>query len=306
LRHGALGTATAATIGRDQHLGLNNFNERPSLKYKRAFFVDWRTADRHKKTLLDRIDYVLDTNERKQPVMIPRSEFRRALDTAASRPFRLVPFFDPGPWGGQWMKEVCKLPQDVPNFAWCFDCVPEENSLLLGFGATNVEIPAIDLVFQHPRRLLGDAVHARFGTEFPSALTSRHHGRRESFIPGASAYRVHTRSFWDALHAGRELLPARRGQRWLCLSGIEGRHRRERMIADLRAAQEDDTQFDAHKYVNKWPAKKHDHFLIPREPALLRQELPRVGDQRYTVHFHFQDVGLGTLRARWTASPDSR
>jgi mannose-6-phosphate isomerase class I len=38
---------------------------------------------------------------------------------------------------------------------------------------------------------------------------------------------------------------------------------RERMIADLRAAQEDDTQFDTDKYVNKWPAKKHDHFLIP-------------------------------------------
>jgi len=25
------------------------------LKYKRAFFVDWRAADRHKKTLLDRL-----------------------------------------------------------------------------------------------------------------------------------------------------------------------------------------------------------------------------------------------------------
>src|SRR5207237_800702 len=28
-------------------------------------------------------------------------------------------------------------------------------------------IPAIDLVFAHPRELLGNAVHARFGAEFP-------------------------------------------------------------------------------------------------------------------------------------------
>src|SRR5260370_16952750 len=35
------------------------------------------------------------------------------------------------------------------------------------------------------------------------------------------------------------------------------------MIARLPAAQEDHNQFDADKYVNKWPAKKHDHFLIP-------------------------------------------
>src|SRR5467141_3050664 len=114
--------------GEITNLGLTNFHDRPSLKYKRAFFVDWRAADRHKKTLLDRIDYLLDTNDRTQPKMIPGSEFRRALGVAASQPFRLVPFFDPGPWGGQWMKEVCDLPQDVSNFAWCFDCVPEENS----------------------------------------------------------------------------------------------------------------------------------------------------------------------------------
>ena len=78
-----------------------------------------------------------------------------------------MPFFDPGPWGGQWMKEVCGLPPEAPNYAWCFDCVPEENSLLLGFGATRVEVPALDLVFRHPRELLGEAVHARFGDEFP-------------------------------------------------------------------------------------------------------------------------------------------
>ena len=45
--------------------------------------------------------------------------------------------------------------------------MPEENSLLLGFGEIHLEIPSIDLVFSHPRTLLGEAVHARFGDEFP-------------------------------------------------------------------------------------------------------------------------------------------
>ncbi|MCL4402641.1 MAG: mannose-6-phosphate isomerase, partial [Acidobacteria bacterium] len=66
-----------------------------------------------------------------------------------------------------WMKRVCQLPEGPPNYAWCFDCVPEENSLLLGFGSKRVEIPSINLVFAHPRELLGDPVHARFGAEFP-------------------------------------------------------------------------------------------------------------------------------------------
>src|SRR5207237_7683276 len=66
-----------------------------------------------------------------------------------------------------WMREVCGLDAESPNYAWCFDCVPEENSLRFEFGNVVIEVPAINLVFQHPRELLGDAVHERFGTEFP-------------------------------------------------------------------------------------------------------------------------------------------
>lgn len=250
--------------GEITNLGLTNFGDRPSLKYKRAFFVDWRVADRHKKTLLDRIDYLLDTNDRTQPKMIPGSEFRRALGVAASQPFRLVPFFDPGPWGGQWMKEVCELPRDVTNFAWCFDCVPEENSLLLGFGKTKVEIPSINLIFQHPRRLLGDAVHARFGTEFPIRFDFL-----DTMDGGNLSFQVHPLTEYIQEHFGMHytqdesyyLLDV--GDDGCVYLGLKEGIDRERLIEDLRDAQEGGTNFDADKYVNRWPAKKHDHFLIP-------------------------------------------
>jgi mannose-6-phosphate isomerase class I len=35
------------------------------------------------------------------------------------------------------------------------------------------------------------------------------------------------------------------------------------MIDDLEAAQRGKSAFSADRYVNSWPAKKHDHFLIP-------------------------------------------
>ena len=35
------------------------------------------------------------------------------------------------------------------------------------------------------------------------------------------------------------------------------------MIDELETAQEDGGDFDAEKYVEKWPIKKHDHILIP-------------------------------------------
>jgi hypothetical protein len=149
------------------NLGVENRALAASLQYKRAFFVDWRVCDRWKRPLIAKWDYVLDTNDPSAPRLADGEAVRGGLRQAVKQPFRVVPFFDPAPWGGQWLKRVCDLDRSAKNHCWCFDCVPEENSLLLGFGGTRFEIPAIDLVFAQPRALLGDAVHARFGDEFP-------------------------------------------------------------------------------------------------------------------------------------------
>lgn len=128
-------------------IGVDDSNERFVTQYKRGYFVDWRVLDNHKKTLLDKIDYLLDTNKSEKPKLIEGDVFRSGMEKLVNTPFRLVPFFDPGPWGGQWMKEVCDLDKNQQNFAWCFDCVPEENSLLLNVDNEIIEFPSINLVF---------------------------------------------------------------------------------------------------------------------------------------------------------------
>jgi hypothetical protein len=147
--------------------GADNGSEDVFRKYKRSFFVEWRVTDRHKFALYDRVDYFLDTNAAGQPKMVEGNAVRDALRYVTTRPFRVVPFFDPAPWGGQWMKRVCGLPPEKKNYGWCFNCVLEENSLLLGFGSDHIEIPSLNLVHREPTALLGEKVHARFGREFP-------------------------------------------------------------------------------------------------------------------------------------------
>ncbi len=246
------------------NLGADNFQEKPSLKYKRAFFVDWRAADRLKKQLFGRIDFLLDTNQRDCPKLIPGETFRRALAAVASRPFRVVPFFDPGPWGGEWMRATCDLPAEAPNFAWCFDCVPEENSLLLGFGSARVEVPSIDVVFAHPRELLGDAVHGRFGTEFPIRFDML-----DTIQGGNLSLQVHplTEYIQDkfGMHYTQDesyyLLDA--GEDAVVYLGLKEGIEPGAMLGDLERAQQPRNTFPDAQYVNPWPAKKHDHFLIP-------------------------------------------
>jgi mannose-6-phosphate isomerase class I len=250
--------------GEVTNLGLQNCTERAQAKYKRAYFVDWRVADRLKKNLIPNVDFLLDTNQRDLPKMISGRLHLQGLKNAAHRPFRVVPFFDPGPWGGQWMKEVCDLPRDTENYAWCFDCVPEENSLLLGFGDVKVEIPSINLVFQHPHELLGEAVHARFGTEFPIRFDFL-----DTMEGGNLSFQVHPLTEYIQQQFGINytqdesyyLLDA--GEGGCVYLGLKENIDRNQMMADLLQAQEGTIQFDADKYVNRFPAEKHDHFLIP-------------------------------------------
>jgi mannose-6-phosphate isomerase class I len=248
------------------NLGTNNQTEAANLQYKRAFFIDWRIADRFKKPLLKTCGFVLDTTTAGAPKLATGDAVRAGLRKAARQPFRVVPFFDPAPWGGQWMKEICGLDPVRPNYGWCFDCVPEENSLLLGFGEVrDFEIPSINLVFQHPRELLGDAVHGRFGDEFPirfDFLDTMGGGHLSFQVHPLTEYIQQTFGMHYTQDESYYMLDA--GPDATVYLGVKTGIDPAEMIRDLETAQADPAKpFPDEKYVNRWPAKKHDHFLIP-------------------------------------------
>lgn len=245
------------------NVGFRNKDIRAALQYKQAFFVDWRVLDRWKKKLWKRMDFILDTNVADAPKMIPSAAFFAGLKEAAARPFRVVPYFDPGVWGGQWMKEICDLDKTRPNFAWCFDCVPEENSLYLGFGGVHVEIPSIDLVFTHPVELLGPNVYGRFGDEFPIRFDFL-----DTMGGGNLSLQVHPLIEYIqekfGMHYTQEesyyILDAEENAS--VYLGVKKGINPEEMIGSLRQAQKTG-EFDATKFVGNYPVKKHDHVLIP-------------------------------------------
>ncbi len=241
----------------------SNHDEDILRKYKRGYFVEWRMADRIKRGLGRRIDFVVDTNRAHEPKMISGSQFFKAIETFATSPFRMVPYFDPGVWGGQWMREHCNLDPEPDNYAWAFDGVMEEDSIRARFGTVDVELPAIDVVLFAPKELLGERNHSRFGAEFPirfdlldtvggQNLSLQVHPTTD-YIRGhfGMAY-TQDESYYllDATDDACVYLGVRRGVRG------------EEMLAALWQAQETG-EFDAERYVNRLPAKRHDHFSIP-------------------------------------------
>ena len=249
--------------------GLSNWRtartDLPKLKkYKRGFFAEWRWADREKDHLLNTMDFYLDMTTQGSPAMVDGASYREALRQTARRPFRMVPYFDPGVWGGHWMKDHFELPENGSNYAWSFDGVPEENSLLLDFGGALIQTPALNLVLQQPRALLGERVHARFGKEFPirfdmldtvggQNLSLQVHPLTE-YIQNTFNMRYTQDESYYILDAGEN------ASVWL---GVKEGTDLAAMERDLRLAQVGGAPFPAEKYINNIPVKKHDHVLIP-------------------------------------------
>lgn len=242
----------------------DNENEDTLKKFKQGYFFEWRVADKIKRSLYGRMDYYLDTNRKNDPSMLTGEIFRTGLKQIVQGPFRTVPYFDPGVWGGQWMKKVCGLDPEKKNYAWSFDGVPEENSIYLEVNGVLVESPAVNLVFYCPEALLGPQVYARFGAEFPI---------RFDFLDTMGgqnlSLQVHPLTDYIRNQFGMNYT---QDESYYILDAGEGAHvylgvkdgvSPQKMVGDLRRAAEGGEAFDADKYVNCFPAKKHDHFLIP-------------------------------------------
>ena len=251
-------------VHRIGNIGADNASASPAELYKRAYFIDWRAADAERHRLHAAIDFYIDSNLAQRPAMISGSNYREAMAKATRRPFRVVPFFDPGPWGGEWMRRHFNLPTEPPNFAWCFDCVPEENSLRLRFGDKVVETPALTLVHEHADEVLGSNIVKKFGAEFPIRFDFL-----DTVEGGNLSLQVHPLRSYIAEHFGMAytqdesyyLLDAEPDA--VVYLGLKPGVDAAQMRMDLEAAQAGGAPFSAERYVNAWPAKKHDHFSIP-------------------------------------------
>lgn len=249
--------------------GMPNFrahNEREDIlkKVKRGYFVEWRIADKRKIEVFESMDFLLDSNQVGNPKLATGEAVRDGLNSMVRTPFRLVPYFDPGVWGGQWMKRVCGLDTNKDNYAWSFDGVPEENSIYLRFGDVRIEVPAQDLVMYRPIELLGMRNYCRFGAEFPIRfdLLDTMGGQNLSL-------QVHPSTDYIRSHFGMPytqdesyyLLDA--GEDGAVYLGLKDNVDRDEFAHALREAQKGGMSFPADKYVNRFSAHKHDHFLIP-------------------------------------------
>ena len=236
----------------------------PQSMYKRFYFVDWIALNQHKADLLPRIDWFVDEQRPDEISVAPGQAVRQALRAMARSCFRVRPWFEPGPWGGQWLKEnVPNLSPEEPNYAWSFELIAPENGLLLENDNRLLEISFDWLMYQENQAVLGD--FARFlGDEFPirfDYLDTFEGGNlpiqcnpelnyiRSEF--GEKMMQTECYYIMDSKPGGRIHLGLKEGT-------LPGEFQQA-----LEQSFTTGMPLDVERFVNSEPAFKHDLFLIP-------------------------------------------
>lgn len=252
---------------RFRHKGLQNWKSNDDehdilKKFKYGYFIEWRIADRLKQQLWNHIDYYVDgvTETYK---CVSKYDYDLAINRICQQPFRFVPYFDQGVWGGTWMKEVCNLDASNDKYAWCFDGVAEENSIRLRFDNDYVESPAMNLVLFESVNLLGEHVISKFGKEFPIRFDFLDTMEGQNLSLQVHPSKAYIKSQFGMKYTQDEsyyILDSTEDSK--IYLGVKTGIDKQLLIDDLKKA-EVSNQFDDESYINQYPVKKHDHISIP-------------------------------------------
>lgn len=232
--------------------------------YKRFYFVDWPPLSRHKEALLPRIDTIADEQRPDEPAWMSGTDLRDALDRMSRNVLRPRPWFEPGPWGGQWIKQhIPELPQNAPNYAWSFELIAPENGLMLSSDGRLLEISFDFLMFHRSAQVLGDCA-GRFGNEFPIRFDFL-----DTYAGGNLSVQCHPRPEYIRENFGENftqdetyyILDCEPGAR--VYLGFREDIDPEEFRGELERSAREGTPADVEKYVNSEPASRGDLFLIP-------------------------------------------
>lgn len=234
-----------------------------SEKLKRAYYFEWPAATDIKDQILEKCDYYIDMNIVDEPKMMTGEDLLLSLKEIVNKPIRLVPFFEPGIWGGHWMQENFGVGEDEINLAWCFDGVPEENSIILQANEKEIEMPAQNLTLLYPLELLGSKVFGKYGKDFPirfnlldtmggQNLSLQVHPTLDYAYRNFGAKYTQDESYYvlDTKGDAKVYL------------GVKDSTDKETLVKAFEQSKITG-EFDNEKYINSLPVQKHDHYLIP-------------------------------------------
>ncbi len=239
-------------------------SESARAQYKRFYFVDWPALNRRKAEIVRRVDWFVDGQRPDEPTIISGDVMRDALDRMSRNVFRVRPWFEPGPWGGQWLKrQLSVLPRNEPNYAWSFELITPENGITFCDGRLACEVSFDWLMYYRSEQVLGDSA-GRFGFDFPIRFDFL-----DTIDGGNLSLQCHPRPEYIREHFGE---PFTQDETYYIVDcqpgaevylGFQADVDRNVFRSELERSFRESTPVDVECFVQAHPSHRHDLFLIP-------------------------------------------
>ncbi|RYJ44978.1 ROK family protein [Flavobacterium beibuense] len=252
-----------ARAGRAGNLGMEVLTDNKST-YKRFFFIDWVVLNKHKEHLLPNIDIIIDGQRPETILFMKGEDLRAGLTAMASNVFRPRPWFEPGAWGGSWMKDHLEgVNSNVENLAWSFELMVLENGLLLESDGFILEVSFDTIMFNNYKNILGDCAET-FKHDFPIRFDFL-----DTFDGGNLSIQCHPSPQYIKQEFG---MPFTQDETYYILDckddaevylGFKDGVEPLDFEQALKYSQEKSIELDVDRYIQKFEANKHDLFLIP-------------------------------------------
>lgn len=245
------------------NLGAAQADE-PLYMYKRFYFVDWVLLNNHKKQVLDQISVIADGQWPDDINWMYKTDFTDGLSRLGQSVIRVRPWFEPGAWGGHWIREHIKnINKDVVNYAWSFELIVPENGLVFESDGYLLEVSFDFLMFNNQQQVLGIHAH-KFGDEFPIRFDFL-----DTYDGGNLSIQCHPSLKYIQDNFGETITQDETYYILDCKDtaevylGFQENIRPEEFKSVLEASQREKKEVEIKDYVQAHAAQKHDLFLIP-------------------------------------------
>lgn len=235
-------------------------------KYKHAYYVEWPILERYRQEIIQQVEWYVAANDAAAPRLVQSSMLREMIAAAGRRPFRCKPYFQPGVWGGQRLKEAAGLDDSFVNSAWDFEIVAPENSIVLSVEGADgaIEIPfALMMVFS-AESILGEQGAGDFGQFFPVRINYLDTMGGTNLSCQVHPHDAYIRQNFGEPFAQNEsyyVVEAKPGA--VVYLGLREDANPQDFIQAIHQAEKLHVPFDIAHYVNAFPSKPGDYFLIP-------------------------------------------